>query len=643
MRLSPVFVALVCLPLLLAGCTPSENGGMHVRSNGALAISADDRLLYAADADNDELVVIDVASLADLSRPGVEVLGRIPVGRGPERVAVGADGLVYVTNRFDRSVSVVDPVSLTERSRIEVGVEPVGLAFTPDGGTLLVANSMSHTVSVIDVESGDVVKTLPTSGEPSGVAVVGPDKAYVTHFRTGEVSTLNLSALSLGTRRLAMTVSPEKTGFDFRIPGQPRDPIVSPIDERVFIPHVQAKDSPVPTDVEGGYAGFGMLPVVADAVATVDADRDELFDAPGIGFGFRCLDVGCGAFPGDGRRDVPALITTSHGFPLSGATAGVIDAQGRWLFLVNLHSRNVLLLSARGEGVYGSPVRVGRGPRGIALSRDGNRAFVYNAFSHSVSVLDGRDGGVSVSVEKVVGTSPLTPEQQLGRDLFFAADDPRMTDTAGGGIACASCHPNGRDDGLTWQFNEGPRNTPTLAGVSLLSTGPWHWDGLLSRVHDMKDVVEQRMGGTGTRRDFGERAPLGEEDFRAMFAFLDSLPGYDNPHRDSAPLPMVEAGRALFEGKANCAQCHSGPQLTDNALHASSKLGTLLLQNERGSPSRFPAGVNTPSLRHLFATAPYLHHGLAGDLRAEAVLTHGGEVDLSASEVDQLIAYLKTL
>ena len=48
---------------------------------------------------------------------------------------------------------------------------------------------------------------------------------------------------------------------------------------------------------------------------------------------------------------------------------------------------------------------------------------------------------------------------------------------AGGGLACASCHAEGNDDGRVWNFTcEGPRRTQSLH-VGLRGTEPFHWSG----------------------------------------------------------------------------------------------------------------------------------------------------------------------
>ena len=63
--------------------------------------------------------------------------------------------------------------------------------------------------------------------------------------------------------------------------------------------------------------------------------------------------------------------------------------------------------------------------------------------------------------ELVASSDSLPTEVLAGRSLFYAATDRRI---AAWGLSCAGCHPDGRDDGLTWFLRQGPRQTPSLSG-----------------------------------------------------------------------------------------------------------------------------------------------------------------------------------
>ncbi len=61
---------------------------------------------------------------------------------------------VFVLNSLDGNVSVIDPLTWTEKKRIPTGKEPHHLYLTPDEKSLIVANAMSDSLTFIDPRTG---------------------------------------------------------------------------------------------------------------------------------------------------------------------------------------------------------------------------------------------------------------------------------------------------------------------------------------------------------------------------------------------------------------------------------------------------------------------------------------------------------
>lgn len=588
------------------------------RQSGTLAISANGTSLYVADTDNDALLIVRTAER--------RVVKRVLVGREPTRVIVGPDGSVYVSNRQDRSVSVVDPVVGVEKKRIGVGTEPTGMALLNDGVTLLVANNTNATLSAINLPTLTVRATIPTSPDPDGLAVQEGGSIYVTCTRSPLVHVLNDGTFE-ETRTISLDVPlPTSIAARPRSAGQAIAPVVAKV---IYFPFSSSDISFLPTENAPDSYASGILgvPVVAPALATFSTSLLGSWVPPAAGA-------------------APPTVPLVRNQALSGPSAAAVDSAGRFLFIVYMNSNNVQIIDVSSGVDLSAPIAVGAGPNGIATAPSADRAYVYNSFDHSITQIERMTAGKPAVVQTfTVGTSPLTPAQDLGRRLFFSAADSRMTDVAAGGIACASCHPGGRDDGRTWQFSEGRRNTPMLAGRHLATTAPYHWDGALATPHDFNKVIQERMGGagdgTGRTAEPSDRPPLTDADFDAILAYLDSLSPPDNPYRDEADPAAVARGHELFAGKAGCAGCHvEETNFTDNGFHAVSFVD---------SRETFPMNhmVNTPTLRSLFATAPYLHDGsvptIAARVRDDRSGSHGTTSGLTTDERDDLVTYLKTL
>lgn len=92
-------------------------------------------------------------------------------------MALSPGGTVgYVANTVSGTVTVLeikskDPKSVVVKGTIRVGTEPYALVLTPNGRELYVANARSNSISVIDTYDNRVVKTIEQAGfEPRGMA-----------------------------------------------------------------------------------------------------------------------------------------------------------------------------------------------------------------------------------------------------------------------------------------------------------------------------------------------------------------------------------------------------------------------------------------------------------------------------------------
>jgi cytochrome c peroxidase len=193
---------------------------------------------------------------------------------------------------------------------------------------------------------------------------------------------------------------------------------------------------------------------------------------------------------------------------------------------------------------------------------------------------------------------------------------------AGSGIACASCHAEGGDDGRVWHFDIGPRRTQVIRG-GILGTEPFHWGGEMLDFDTLfGHVYIERMGGQ----------MLAQDKRDAVKQWVNALPALPAP--PAADPSAVQRGDAIFHDPngPGCAGCHAGALLTNNAT----------LDVGTGMP------VQVPSLRGVGYRAPFLHDGCAPTLRDRFGACGGGDrhgltSTLTAAEIDDLVAYLESL
>lgn len=288
------------------------------------------------------------------------------------------------------------------------------------------------------------------------------------------------------------------------------------------------------------------------------------------------------------------------------------------------------------------PVKTGMAPRGIAVV--GDKVYVHSLFDREIAEADlteiqnildytstgifekaadalNPDGSLRTIYTKnarTVATMKISADEDAGRRLFYAANNPMMA-TVGAGVSCATCHFDNRTDGITWRFSRGPRQTPNLS-VKLADTLPVGWAGNVPTVSDEGfNTSQELMGGTGLTH--GHTAQIEK--------FLVNLRDIDTPLKGSNDAAVVR-GAALFANKG-CNSCHSGASFTDGKVYPMLELEI----------------VNTPALRNVAASAPFFHDGSAETLEDVIDRAAKGEMGapfvISVDERADMVAYLKSL
>ena len=174
--------------------------------------SRDGTRVYAADWFRNRVLVFDAGTNA--------LLSTIPVGNAPAGVAAKDDdpNTVFIAERDDDSVAVLDLAQQRVRSRVRVGSHPFALLYDAPRQRLYALNVQSDDVSVIDTR-GDtradthsdarddtksdtrplpVIKTIKVGKAPYGAALAdGGALLYVTNQHDDTVSVIDADTLQV--------------------------------------------------------------------------------------------------------------------------------------------------------------------------------------------------------------------------------------------------------------------------------------------------------------------------------------------------------------------------------------------------------------------------------------------------------------
>jgi hypothetical protein len=547
-------------------------------------------------------------------------------------------GRLAITLSDRAEVAVYTPTAIGEegldlRCALETPDEPVDLAETPDHKTLLVASDWGHSLVAFDLDSGERRFDVDLPRAPRAV-VASQDgaRAYIAHAAGGAMSVVELSASPPSARGIDVHgESADPSAFldepmpvsrcdghacGFSLGALPSRRIRSACqgfalaelrgaEPRILSPMVEVTTGN-PSAPSAGYGpGGGLTPITAELPVVTVVD-----EAAG-----RTVKSSLVAFEPEAREAKPPCLLPRAAVVRHGS-----------LYVACMGINAVIEYDATAEVPEAKERKrwsVGSGPTGLAVH--GRRVVVWSQFAGTVTFLaPSADGSTKDSIEVVsVARRPRTGEEEeiaLGRDLFHTSSDRRISSD---GRACASCHPNARDDGLVWSTPGGPRQTPMLAG-RLPDTAPYGWDGAGSDVSHHLDHTFARLEGEG----------LAPRDRAALVRYISTLAG-PSVHA-SAPEALIHRGQAVFLS-AGCASCHPAEEAwTDAQPHKVSSR----------SPGDAIAAFDTPSLRFVGGTAPYLHDGRYRTLRE--LLTRsdgpmGAARNMPAEDLDALETFVRSL
>jgi DNA-binding beta-propeller fold protein YncE len=568
--------------------TPAYLAGQRISAvgDGALVIDSDSGELIKTDKTGAKLVSIAIGKNAGL-------MTYDPVGK-----------LAYVVDRMANKVKVVKVSDKLEvAATYATPAEPYGIALSPDRKTVMVTTIADRTLVALDTANGKEKWRTALGREPRGIAV-SPDgtRAIVAYLTTGTVDQVDLLE-NHKAEHIALSTQNLRRG---RVAGG-GDAFARGAFTALFLGDQEAvvpfqRETPVQQigggENTGGYGG-GFEPPISHQLAFLGTNKE---------------------------RTNQIVATISQHQPRALAWDSSRDA----LYIAGLGSDSIIQLKNASqvgiaEGVSASLTK-GKdrcGPDGIAVASDGN-LMIWCSFTRSVSRLEVVDGkgklatAAKLDAGKTLVASSLSEKQHEGLVLFHSAA-PQISSR--GAMACASCHPDARADGLSWRIEKHELQTPVLTG-RIVDTHPYKWDGGDPTLTASLTGTMKRLGGFGITKD----------QTAALASYLETLPAPAKPTRDAT---QVARGQKLFDSaEVGCRTCHDGNKFTDQDKH-------------KFQAATLPE-ADTPSLIGLAASAPYYHDGSAATL--EALLRDRGNVHgmaetakLSDQQVNDLIAFLESL
>jgi len=607
-------------------------------SPAALVATADGKLVFIACATANEVEVFDVASGG--------VIRRIPVSDSPSGLALSPDGArLYVTCAAPQgSVRVLEAGSGKTVATIRTGHTAMAPVTSLDGTTLFVCNRFNNDVSVIDLKTRKQQCRIPVQREPVAADITrdGRFLLVANHLHNGRADAERVAAVV----SVIDTVS-RKVIKELSLPDGSallNDLRVSPDGKYAVVTHTLARFRLPATQLDRGWMNTSAATIIdlarMEILNTVLLDNIDRGAANPWAIAWSadsatllithagCHEVSIIDFAGTLAKlaKVPAVADDSKPADYTSASRVQADVPNDLAFLVGIRQR--MRLSQDDLG-----------PRAVVVL--GRKAYVANYFSDSLSLLDlgnpqTKPRSLPLAAQPA-GSDASKPSSPLERMTLTRKGEFWFHDAGicfQGWQSCSSCHPGqARVDGLNWDLlNDGIGNPKNSKSLLLAHQTP---PAMSMGVRETAETAVR----AGIRHILFTVQP--EEVPTALDAYLKSLKPVPSPHLNNGRLSAsARRGEKVFKDlNVGCATCHPPGLFTDLRTY---DVGT------RGRFDQPTDRFDTPTLVETWRTAPYLHDGSATTMR-EVLTTrnprdeHGKTSHLTPQQIEDLAAYVLSL
>lgn len=526
------------------------------------------------------------------------VQNKYTTSREVHRVVTDGTNIYALEGGLDGTVVKLSK-TLEKVSEAAVGHTPNDMAIV--GGKGYVVNRFSNTVSVLSLSDMKVTATIGNAGrEPFSAVAVGNDIYVACHLANDPLTEDVVSAdvLVISGDKIAKTI-PLPNGSS-----SVKGIAVSPDGKTVYVTHIVGRYTFPTTQTDGAWINSNVVSVIstADKALSYSALLDGVDHGAGNPWGVAVSSDGkylCVALAGCDEVEIINLSKMAD--RVSAVQSG--RANKRAESMETIVDSIAFLEGARGR------VKVGKGVRNITEVDGVLYCGLY---------FDGAVATVTLSNNKTATLNFVDqPEAEGVRRGQILWTDASVTYQ--NWESCASCHPEGRCDGLNWdQLSDGigtPKSSKSIMWA--MRTPPATFTGVTPK-------AEEDAQGS-----YESRGYLDLEGIACVFEYMKANMPVPSPalNRDGTLTASALEGKALFD--KNCASCHPAPLYTDMKMH---DVGT---QSRPGETA-----YDTPSLVESWRSGPYLHEGTMNTM--EEVVKYFAK-DLSDADVAKLTEYVRSI
>lgn len=515
---------------------------------------------------------------------------------------VAADGnRVYVTTFETKGLlHVLDWPAGKEIAVVETGSGACSPIVNKEAGRLYVCNQFQNTVSEVDMSTNKVLRTAPVLREPKSAVVSKDGKyLYVTNFLPAQRADLDYVAACVSVINLESFTKVK----DIKLANGSnalRGICITPDGKYVYVSHNLGRYTVPTSQLQQGWMN-------TSAFSVIDTEKQEFI-------GVVIVDE-----PERGAAGIWSIACNDESIFIShSGTHEISVIRHKEMLDKFLTYPDKKLLEYDLTFLYGLRERIplqGNGPRSILLAD--RRLFVPTYFADILNVMD-----IHTLALTSANLNPERVESDIDKGEKYFNDASHCFQNW---QSCNGCHPgDARTDGMNWDLmNDGVGNSKNCKSMLFSHVTP---PSMISGVRESAEWAVR----AGFK--FIQFFDVSEEDARCVDAYLKSLQPVPSPYLVNGELSeKAQAGKKVFD-KLKCGECHSGIYYTDLKMH------------RIGEDVEFEKGWDTPTLREVWRTAPYLFDGRAATMQEVfEVHRHGIEKKVSKKDIEALTEYVNSL
>ena len=534
------------------------------------------------------------------SPDGKTLLRTIPVDESPTGILLDADKAYVTTNAATGHLQIISLETGKQETAIATGSGACYPIFGPDKKHIYVCNQFQNTVSEVDPAIHQVIRSVKVLREPKS-ALFSKDGEYlfVTNFLPAQRADVDYVAACVSVIRMSDFTKVK----DIQLANGSnalRGICMTPDGKYIYISHNLGRFTVPTSQLQQGWmntSAFSIIDVAKqEFIGAVVVDEPER-GAAGI------WSIVC--------NDETLFITHSRTHEIS-----VIDHKAMLDKFLNYPNKSMLDYDLR--FLYGLRKRIpleGNGPRKMIM--ENGKLYIPTYFADILNIVDAQTCEIAT-----VNLNPDREESAENKGERYFNDASHCFQNW---QSCNGCHPgDARTDGMNWDLmNDGVGNSKNCK--SLLFSHPTP----PSMISGIRETAEWAVRAGFKFIQFFD---ITEEDAVCVDAYLKSLRPVPSPYLVDGELSdLAKEGRKIFE-KLNCTECHSGPYYTDLKMH------------RIGEDIEFEKGWDTPTLREVWRTAPYLFDGRAATMEEVfEIHKHGIDKKVSKKEIKALTEYVNSL